>query len=356
MAVFSVTDRRTFRRCRRMWDYSSNARKNLTGIGSGPEPLELGGLIHRALADWIVDYFINNEENAKKPGYLAALFVTHASERQIEVTRAFEERTREKISPQYLESLHNVVMLGTEMMKNYQEYHKSPLPEHMTFASPEQEVLVPVPGTEHPCSECLAWATRLGTVTFHGTNINVAIPFNPECTECGGKGYLQHYLSMTLDGLVQDEKERFFILEHKTYENRPKPMDLAMDDQFTGYCWGTRQLKIGKVMGVAYDGMWKRPKPPKYMQRDKCPGQMSDLFIRKTIPKSDAELDAWGENLALEINEMANDPAIYPNVPWSGCSDCSFQEICYMQMRGEDPSKLIQMRYTQREIVRGGKK
>lgn len=369
MATFSVTDLGTYRACRQKWDWSSNARNNLTGVGSGAEPLELGSIIHRVLADWIV--FWNSEDDNiryharnKVPytlevgkekvtyNFLSALFLQHASKRQAEITKAFEERTGHKIQSDNLASLHNVVELGVAMMKNYEEYHKAPLPAHMRFAMPEQEVLIPVPGTEHPCENCF------GTGLVKDHVVTAGPTYYKKCDTCNGTKVVFHHLSATLDGLLQDDKDRFLVLEHKTYENRPKLRDLYMNDQFTGYAWVVRALGIGRVYGVAYDGMWKRDKPPKSVKAESGvnrPGKMDDLFIRKVLEKEDAELDVWGENLTKEINEMANDPAIYPNVMWSGCGGCPFIDPCRMKMRGEDPSKLLELRYTQREVVRGGK-
>lgn len=345
MTVFSVTDRGTFRRCRRKWDYSSNTRQNLTPLGSGPEPLELGGLIHRALADWILIY-TDNPKEALAPGILRERFLINAAKRQEEITTSFQEKVgHNEIPEMYLASLHDVVQLGADMMQNYQEFHKTPLPKHMRFALPEQEIQIPVPGTDHICPTC-------SKSNYGITTLGPYAMTDPNCVECNGKGVVPHYLRMTLDGLAQDTKDLLYVLEHKTYENRPKPMDLYMNDQFTGYAWGSRELKIGKVAGLAYDGMWKRNKPPKYMQKERRAGILSDLFIRKTIPKEDAELDEWGVQLAKELNEMGNNPAIYPNVPWQGCSDCSFQEVCYMQLRGEDNSSKLEREYTQRPIVR----
>lgn len=354
MVTVSVTERNTFKRCRRQWDYSSKGRMNLTRVGSGPEPLELGGLIHRALADWMQSSDIS----------LPALFLQHSAQRQVEIIEAFKERTgRSECPPELLESLHNVVQLGVAMMTNYAEYHKTPLPSNMRFASPEQEVVIPVSGTEHACEKCLNFNSMnrilhttesLGAFGKYLYHMERVVPAYSDCDDCSGKGYVCHNLSATLDGLAQDEKDWLYVIEHKTYENRPRPMDLYMNDQFTGYCWVVRELGIGRVAGVAYDGMWKRDKPPKYMQREKRAGKMDDLFIRKILHKEDAELDEWGSHLADEINEMANNPAIYPHVPWSGCGDCSFQQPCYMKMRGEDNSNIIKVEYTQREIIRGG--
>lgn len=358
MSKFSVTDRRTFRRCRRQWDFSSNARQNLTGVGAGPEQLELGSLIHRALADWILHYSQEPKEATVK-GYLLALFLEHTTRRQEEIKASFTEKHGYEPTKQMLVPLLNVTSLGMNMMMNYQEHHKTPIPSNMTFASPEQEVEIPVPGTEHPCITCFG-SGLISQVETYLDKDGVIRHKVDKCLECEGRGKQFHYLTATLDGLLQDRNNKLYVLEHKTYENRPQYQALTMDDQFSGYAWVVRKLNIGTVGGVAYDGMWKREKPPEKGLKDQSTGKwrkatLDDLFIRKTIQKSDMLLDAWEENLTNEILDMAQDPSIYPNVPWQGClSDCAFVEPCTMLMNGEDPSRLIEVKYVQREIVRGG--
>lgn len=358
MATFSVTELGTYRRCRQQWDFSAKSRKNLTGIGAGAEPLELGSLIHQALADWTV----MEKDKQTKPNILPMTFLKHAEARKQAIIDSFQEKFRRKPEDRHLDSLMNVIQLGAAMMNNYQLYHKTPLPKDIRFALPEQEVLIPVPGTEHPCPTCTKkreeaigngfepiWTMEIGQEYYF-----VIDPYD-DCEECQGKGWVFHYLSATLDGLGQDKKDRFYVIEHKTYENRPQRSYLLMNDQFTGYCWVVRELGLGVVAGVAYDGMWKRAIPPGYLQKEKRKGTVDDLFVRTIIPKSDEELDQWGKNLTKIIKEMGSDPPIYPNVPWQGCNDCSFQTPCRMKMLGEDPTKLLELEYTQREIVRGGK-
>lgn len=332
MAKFSVTDRMTFRRCRRQWDYSSNARQNLTRVGAGSEPLELGGLIHRALAEWV----IKPDEN------LQMLFYQETNKRIDEIKEAYLKNIGADISEVELAPLYDIVELGASMMKNYQEHWGSPIPDNMKFASAEQAVEIPVPGTEHAC-KCVKLSF---SSSFSG--------IDPECVECGGTGVNFHYLTATLDGLLQDARGRLYVLEHKTYGNRPKMIDLQMMDQFTGYAWIVYMLNIGPVAGIAYDGMWKRDKPPRPIRKGMPEGKIADLFLRVTLPKTEEVILEWGKQLTKEINEMANDPEIYPNVPWMGCGDCSFRDVCNMQLRGEDPSSLIKHSFIQREVQRGG--
>lgn len=341
MATFSVTDRGTFKRCRRQWDYSSNARQNLTRVGPGSEPLELGGLIHRALAGWILDPKAN----------LALIFLNETNKRLDEIKQAYLATVGCEISDDELNPIWDIIDLGKCMMENYQSYWKTPLPDHMTFAAAEQEILVPVPGTEYACISCQNWH-RENKVISLGNDVWVDNA-RSSCEECKGTGTAFHYLSATLDGLLQDEDGLLYVLEHKTYTNVPSAWDLSRTDQFTGYCWQVAQLKIGTIAGVAYDGMWKKktiPKPYRGVQKT-----MDDMFLRKTILKSPMEIERWGANLTKEINDMANNPSIYPNIPALGCSglnSCSFIDLCDAELRDEDTTGLLATRFTQRQTIR----
>lgn len=344
MATFSVTDRQTYKRCRRKWDFSSNARQNLTKIGPGHTALELGGLIHRALAGWLLEPKTN----------LKLHFLNETNKRIEEIKEAYLRTVGAEISEEELGIVYDFVTLGSAMCENYQEVHKSPIPSNMRFAAAEQEIVIPIPGTEHYCEKCVSYNRQYNLINIMTDEwVNSS---NKDCTDCGGTGTVYHYLSMTLDGLLQDTEDRLYVLERKTYDQRPKMIDLDMADQFTGYTWGVSQIAdaIGlngaKVVGIAYDGLWKRAKPPRAVKGKQL--ILEDLFIRRIIPKTLEQINEWGRLLTLEINEMANDPPIYTNIPWNGCWDCTFIDPCNMMMRGEDPSGLIKQQYTQREVIR----
>src|SRR5689334_11671390 len=115
MATFSITDRQTYKRCRRKWNYSSNARMNLERVGSGAEALELGGLVHRALAQWVLEPQVD----------LPVLFMKHAADRMVEISKKYEANVGAKISDEELAPLLDVVQLGEAMMKNYQAKYKT---------------------------------------------------------------------------------------------------------------------------------------------------------------------------------------------------------------------------------------
>ena len=155
-----------------------------------------------------------------------------------------------------------------------------------------------------------------------------------------------HELAGTFDGLMRDQKGRMWILEHKTYKSRPNYEAMETNDQFLAYIWILTQLGVGTVAGVAYDGMWKRAEPPKGKT-------FEDLFLRMSITRPQYEIESFGRLLALEINEMGSNPAIYLNRRWEGCFDCDFNKICYATQRGEDVDYLTQRFYTKRDAKVG---
>lgn len=318
MATFSVTERATYKRCRRKWELSSQNRRNLQPSTAVSKSLDLGALVHKSLASWLV------EPRAD----LTMLWLHHSSARLEELKQNYRQVTGgANPSDEELAGVLDIFELGLAMMTNYQAYHKSPVPKRMRFCSPEQEVVVPIPGTEHVCRDC-AWA-----------------PANPlvgkPCASCNDTGMQRHYLRGTLDGLLQDAQDRLYVLEHKTFGRRPNADVLDTQDQFLAYLWLIRELKIGKVAGVAYDGMWKRAKPPRG-------STMDDLFIRTILHRSPPELDEFGEDLAKEVNEMAGDPPIYTNRVWQGCYDCSYEKLCRAMSRGEDVGFIERTQFQER--------
>lgn len=342
---FSVTDIQVFKRCRRKWKYSSNTQMNLTRVGMNADYLELGSLIHNALALWMT----SKDSTISLPLHFSKVVDIRVEQ----IKQQYYKRIGANISDQELQPYYEAVSLGLQMCSNYQEHWGAPLPANMTFAAAEQELEIPVPGTEHQCPDCINW--NIGNISHRHLGLYIDKPnyfINPNCTTCSGTGYLQHILTCTLDGLLQNKRGLLFVLERKTFDYRYTPTrdSLKRADQFTGYCWALREVSkvanIGKVAGIAYDGLKKLAKPSRGKSLD-------DLFIQTIIPKSDAELDAWGINIANVINEMANNPTIYPNIPWNGCErDCAFMDLCDAQLEGQPIDLLVRQNYTQRETFR----
>lgn len=282
-------------RCRQQWDYSSFARQGIAPIVNKPA-LQLGTLIHAAHAAWI-------EKPDSDPTQIFAFYAQQELQR---IKNQYRHNVGMNISDEELDSTYENIKLGAAMIANYKAHWQTPLPEGFKAIAPEQTILVPIPTYD--------------------------------------KGYAaQHLLEMTLDTLLQHERSGLiYVHERKTYGARPGVETLAMSDQFLGYIWGVTQLGIGEVGGIAYDGMWKREKPPKGKTED-------DLFMRLLLSREPAELERFGRDLAAQANEMANpNVPIYLNRRWEGCWDCNYARLCVAEVKGEDSEYVRKEYYTAR--------
>lgn len=195
----SVTERGTWRRCRRQWLYTSVMR--LQPKVSAPA-LELGSLVHASLAEWL-----------KSPqSDLSTIYYEQAQARI--------DALPEDMDPDAMASFMDIVSKGNSLMVAYQRQYGTPLPDKYELVQPEQEVHIPF---ESPDGQC--------------------------------------YLKMKLDALVRDELGSIYVLEHKTYSRQPVQDALNMNDQFLAYIWGASKLGLGKVGGLLYDGIGKTKVP-----------------------------------------------------------------------------------------------
>ena len=315
--IITVTEKGTWLRCRQQWEWGSFNGYAYQTIIAKPA-LGIGRLWHATQAEWSLHP--NDDPNN--------LLLGLANEEIERIKREYFERIGAPISQAELDQTIEGIGMVISMVKNYKDHWGSPLPDGFEMMSPEQTCVVPIPGTEHNCTTC------------GGKGWVVPLPLNP-CNECKGSGKSMHYIAGTLDGLIRDKYGSLYVLERKTYGQRPKPEVLNMQDQFLAYLWILNQLNIGEVGGLAYDGVWKRKEPPKG-------STLADLFLRIRLRRNRYEMQAYGEQLRAIVNEMADNPAIYVNRRWDGCWDCDYIEPCIAKMRGEDWEAIFNNRFTRR--------
>lgn len=313
--MVSVTEIQTWLRCRRKHHITSLGPTHMGLTPAWPaKHYILGTLVHLSGATWI--------EYPKAD--LTKIFMYHATEQ----LKKLALKTL-PTGPQ-LDSYWEVVSLGKAMCTNHQLYYKTPLPPNFTLVRPEQQLVTPIPGTEH-CTCCLQ-ASRSEPPSILAVSL-----LDPVCTcmyctpnslntdkcitaSCQCIDY--HYLESTLDAIIADVADRFFIFERKTYASRPNKTYLERDFQFLAYTW-VLTVTGYNTAGIAYDGWWKRygnepsfiGKSPKYTR--------TDLFWRYFMIRSADEIAEFSQHLTNIVNEMANpNTPIYKSVPWSGCKDC----------------------------------
>ena len=320
MGIFSVTERSGFMRCRTAWNWGSFNREGWTSIIHKPA-LQIGHLWHATQAEWSLHPELDPNN----------LLLDMANQELDRVRAEYLEKIGAPISEMELGPSYEGIKLLMGMTKNYHDRWGSPLPDGFTMVSPEQTCVVPIPNTEHRCYTCF-WPGHGSVSGFPVEN----------CPECSGTGSSVHYLSGTLDGLIQSADGRIYVLERKTYGQRPKVEVLEMQDQFLAYLWILRELGIGEVGGLAYDGAWKRAQPPKG-------STLEDLFLRTLLQRNKHELDDFTHQVRAQAMEMGNpNLQIYPNRRWDGCWDCDFVEPCIAKMKGYDYQSLLNSKFVKR--------
>lgn len=323
--IITVTERGSYKRCQRMWSLASKNGEHLTPIVVSPA-LNIGTLVHNAGEKWILD-----------PSKNFTYFVVEAAtEMEQSVRERYKKQVGAEISDAEMAPFNESVELARAMAENYQVRWGTPIPEGFKCVQPEQKIQIPIPGAVDKCATCDGPGDVYSEV-FGDANPDI-------CPECRGAGEVQHFLEMRLDGLLQASDGSIWVLERKTYGQRPKLESLQYNDQFLAYMWGLTQLGVAGVGGIAYDGLWKRASAPRGRT-------FEDLFLRHMLTRSQAELDEFGELLVLEAKEMyatLNRGKFTINRQWMGCWDCNMQKLCVAMSRGESTDAIRRMHYTER--------
>lgn len=328
----SVTEVQSFKRCRRQWEYGSFNRMAITPIMQPKPYLDLGSMIHKTLAYWTEKPDLNGAT-------IQQVFLAIATQHRRHVIDAYRAATGATPTLEEQTPLLDAITLGAAMMANYQEYYKVPLPPHLKYCAPEQEILVPIPNTEHKCPNCNIMLARVTNIAGQSEPVHYV-----QCNNCNGTGTAKHYLKARLDALAIDTQDNLYVVERKTYDKRPDMHLLEVNDQFIGYVWVAQQLGLGNVVGIAYDGLWKRATPPQRPHKL----TIADLFVRTIITPAQDEVNEYGTELARTVLEMANTPYIYKNRVWQGCWDCSFEYLCRTQSQAGDVDFVLRTMYTKR--------
>lgn len=319
--IFSVIEIETFKRCRRKWDFQSDNRQNLESRRLAA-PLVVGSAVHETLA-------------AKTDNPDASITQVYAEKAEAALDKATESHDDvDDATP-----IFKGIAVGLKMMEAYDKFYPTPLPSHYKPIRTEQRMVVAIPNTEH-------WECN----NHHCFNYDAAFPADRSCPYCGlVLTWQPHYLRGTVDTLVQDERNGLiYVLERKTYGNRPKVEKLQDDTQMIAYEWILSMLfGFENVGGTLYDGIWKRDYTSEYFRKKY---KLSDLFFRHLFIHPREQLEEYAYFLPAIVNEMATCTAaeLYYNRRWEGCYDCGMKELCDAISRGEEYEYIRDEYYTQR--------
>jgi hypothetical protein len=341
--VIRTSDRATFKRCRRQWDWSSYQRQNLRPIVT-PKPLHFGIAWHEAMAVYYDPDFWHLPVEDKIESAIARFLKVTAEQKQYFLD------VKADLPYDLEEDFNGRVELGVGMLKNYAKW--SPLRDKFRPVRVEQEFEVPI--------------------MFEGKQLL-----------CPCHGWPVFYRGR-LDGIVQDEFNFYWILEHKTASQLNSTDHLDLDEQCGSYAWAMKSLGI-TVKGVIYNEAVKNvPSPPQELLRPRQGRNFSvnknqsttyemyldtllknnedvslytdmleylrvegpQFFRRTQVHRNTHELQSLGEQIALEALDML-DPnlRIYPNPSRFTCSWCRFREPCVMKNEGSDYEFILKELY-----------
>lgn len=260
------SDRTTFKRCRRKWDFSSPFRKNLRTKVENHKPFWFGSAIHFAFEDY------------------------HGYNRFGSLNAAFDAYT-ESFNPADLpDDIDELKELGHNMLDHYGSW-------------------------------IFTLEDRFETVWIDGKP-QVEVTFDllfEDLTELAPDGIKIAY-GGTFDRVVQDKDGKWYILDYKT----AKVFDTAKlptDQQISAYLWAAEQIYQREFEGFVYVQLHKSPpKPPKLLKNGKVSTAKLQrttkmLYLRKLqevygyedylFKASEEELD-YLLNLDKEYNENQN--------------------------------------------------
>ena len=320
------SDRTTFKRCRRKWDFSSPFRQNLRTKVENHKPFWFGSAIHFAFEDY---------HGYNKFGSLQAAFDAYV----------------DSFNPADLpDDIDELKQLGHDILDHYGSW---------VFTLEDRFETVWIDGVPQVEVTFDLLFEDLSEIAPDGTNIAY-----------GG----------TFDRVVQDKDGKWYILDYKT----AKVFDTAKlptDQQISAYLWAAEQIYEREFEGFVYVQLHKSPpKPPKQLKNGKLSTAKLQrttkmLYLRKlqevygyedylfkaskeeldyllnldkeynesqtleqfgdcgllvsVVHRSQTHIENTYDHIIAEGKEMLNpDIAIYPNFTKDCSWDCQFKDAC----------------------------
>jgi hypothetical protein len=355
--IITASERASFRRCRRQWDFSAGLRRNLEpaagGAAAGLGPPDLDRAVRDALAIYYYPGMWDWDRSVRLP------LVTQELERALARQRAT--------------GTEDAAGAGRALLARYAAWAPGADRFAPVLVEADFEVTVPDPDPVRPGS---------GLVTPDGAAVRY-----------GGR----------IDLLAVDQHDAYWIVRHRLAVGDWVPAgQLAADEEALAACWAWEQFYLGlAITGTIWNELrvqadpspeplersrswpWRRRPapaggtPPAVRQHDPSGGgrsvpQHRRLYARATEP-ADApaveqvtgdgfrrtwtrhrpgEVAAAGQRLAADAAVMIQpDPDVSPEPYDRNCRPCPFLDPCLAERAGRDPSDLLRARYQPREAV-----
>lgn len=335
--VIHVTQRKTYKRCRRQWDWE--CRRELEPKRR-PIPFDFGTAIHAALQTYYNPITWKQDRETIKAASLSA-FARSMREQWADYLTNMEEDGPDVEDE---EEWKKHTDLGLGMIKGYFVFAEAN--DKFTPFAVETILICEIPDVICSC---------------HGESV---------------------FLQGKFDLMVQDNFNEFWLVDYKTasafYENM---LDfLSLDDQIPCYAYLVWKVLGIRVAGGIYNELRKAvPLPPRVLKSgklsvDKAQPTSLELYLRALqetrqaptgeyedflsylsanpkeyfrrfyVHRTNKELNILERNLIAEATEMVNpDLPIYPNPskPNGHCAWCAFRTPCILVSEGGDAEYLL---------------
>lgn len=365
------SERKSFRSCRRRWDYAYR----MGYVPMEPEPhLDFGIAFHTGMqtfynpAAWDA-----TDADEKMAAAIESFLAECESQKKLYLKRHNLTELSEEMEDAFLDALD----LGTGMFTYHAKY------VHPVKDNWFRPILVEIPFEvvlEDPDNP--GQPLRCTDSPHCGQN-HSNDPNDPDSIVVyGGR----------VDALVEDlDNGGYFIIDWKTAAVLAKDDEfLNLDDQFGGYCWALA-VKLGlDIRGfLLAESRKDYPRNPRLLKRMhkgcifstvKTQATTIEIFEpfvahydpeafmrgnydeyldflrsagatqfsnRLPVMKSDAELEAIGANIAIEAADMVGRPRVYPNISRFHCNSCKYRQPCIGEFRGEHLELLWEGSYIQ---------
>jgi hypothetical protein len=389
-----TSERKSFRACRRRWDWIFNDRYYPLVTA---KPLEFGTAFHAAM-----EKYYDPDTWAWDREVVGALAIeTFVKECEAQRKMALEQRGDTYLEEDVQADYDERVELGKGMLKYYVKDVAPKLDKGWKPVQVEIEFMLPIPNPEtgDAVMWCRCWQCWERYYVWYGKQPledrnKIGSPdgaFNTHTPPSWFKGLPIVYAGR-IDMLAQAADGSLWIFDWKTARTVSEKYEfLYLDDQVASYVWALRKLGLN-VRGFIYHEQKKAfPQAPvknkvrrlgrifsvsktqdtdyqSYLEAIKeedaeaYEGGLYDeyltyleeqgilFYMRHQIYKSDAEIQETERNIGYEALDMT-DPnlRIYPSPGRFGCNFCAFQEPCKEKNAQGDYLYVLNSLYVRRE-------
>jgi hypothetical protein len=295
-------DRAAFKRCRRAWDMGSAQRQNRELV-EPPRTLDFAAALREALAVYYFPGMWAWDRSIVRPlaveAYLEAVRRQQARVRDLgaDETRAWAERLE----------------IGAEVLDRYFEW--APRVDDLTAMRVATDFAVNLPDPRHPGHDLVSGGEP---VRYAGT----------------------------IDLLVREDSTHWLVRHVVTQGAWRDAAQLRLDEEGLAACWAWESFFLGMTIeGMVYNELRIAP------GTDATQGR---LFRRTRIPRTRAEIEAVGGQIALEAMDMIDAQVrIYPNASDAHCPGCPYRTPCLAMVAGLDPTPVLESAYRRRAPIAG---